>query len=388
MKSRLFRIFLTIMAIAIGAFITIAIVFTGDSAKGPVEDFMDQVGKTAMSIDRYFTQQEESTQRAQQLGWFEKFRDSIELLRQPDTFLLGVYNNNITRSLQPVVSFEDRLNINVPLIHIYVAWGDKPEQQFPFRKCLAIYDLGSLPVITWEPWLTDFDKEKHPHLRDKNERDRGGLADIASGEYDFYLKSWTEELKDFGENVFIRFAHEMNDPYRYPWGPQNNDITDFVNAWKYVHRFFEKEGVNNVIWVWSPHIAYKPYSTYYPGDEFVDWVGVGVLNYGTVAPWSNWWSFHQIFGNNYIDLIQFHEPLMIAEFGSLAVGGNRAHWFESAFKNMDQHYPKVKSIVFFNSDADNTTTSKSLDWSLEGDTATVKAVKKGIYELGRTEYEE
>ena len=383
MKNKFFRAGIVLLAIVLGVVIAILIVYTGDTAKGPMEDLMDQVGRTTMSIDKYFSQRDLEERRAKKLSWFDPYRTSKEKLSKPDTLLLGVYKNQLKRTLEPIVDFEEQLNVKLPLIHFYVAWGSKPTQQFPYRKCTAIYDLGSVPVITWEPWLNDFDKGKYPYIPNVSERDKGGLRDIAHGMYDFYLQAWVEDLKEFDKIIMIRLGHEMNDPYRYPWGPQNNKPEDFVAAWRYIHQYFEERNVDNVIWIWSPHIAYKPYAPYYPGDEYVDWLGVGVLNYGTVAPWSKWWTFHQIFGNQYEDLAEFGEPIMLSEFGCLEVGGNRAHWYESAIKDMNKHYPLVRSILFFNSDADITTTSKSLDWSLEGDTAAIEAIRTGLENWGK-----
>lgn len=380
MKRRVIRILLTLLAITIGVVLTLTFIFTGDSAKGPIEDFMDQLGKTTLSIDRYFTSKDENEKRVNQLDWFSVYRDSVELLKSPDTVLLGVYDNKVDRSLEPIIEFESLLETKLPLIHIYSAWGSKPDQKFPFRKCVAIRDLGSVPMITWEPWLADFSALKHPELGSRETRDKGGLKDIVNGKYDFYLESWAHELKSYGHPVFLRFGHEMNDPYRYPWGPQNNEDYDFINAWKYIHDYFTNVGADNAIWVWSPHIAYKPYTPYYPGDQYVDWVGVGVLNYGNVASWSRWWSFKEIFSDNYGDIVAYQKPIMISEFGSLAVGGNRAEWFDQTFTLLEEDHPEVKSIVFFNSHDDNTTTSKSLDWDITGDTASVEAIISGIEE--------
>ena len=105
--------------------------------------------------------------------------------------------------------------------------------------------------------------------------------------YDFYIVPWARAAAEYKHPLFLRFAHEMNDPYRYPWGPQNgNRPEDFVAAWKHVHLIFQKMGATNVLWVWSPHISMPWFEFYYPGPEFVDWIGVGVLNYGTIASWS------------------------------------------------------------------------------------------------------
>lgn len=55
----------------------------------------------------------------------------------------------------------------------------------------------------------------------------------------------------------------MNDPYRYPWGPQNNDPSEFVAAFRHVHDVFDSVGASNVIWIWSPHLTYGKFKEYY-----------------------------------------------------------------------------------------------------------------------------
>lgn len=198
---------------------------------------------------------------------------------------------------------------------------------------------------------------------------------IASGKYDAYIRKWAQDVKKLNETVFIRLGHEMNDPYRYPWGPQNNTPQDFISAWKHVVDLFKEEKATKVRWVWAPHPAYENYLAYYPGNNYVDWVGTGVLNYGTVANWSKWWSFDEIFYKFYNATYSYNKPIMITELASLAIGGNRADWYAQGLKNLPQKYPLVKSLIFYHSSQDNTTTNKSLDWQLVSDSASVAALK-------------
>ena len=170
----------------------------------------------------------------------------------------------------------------------------------------------------------------------------------------------------------------MNDPYRYPWGPQNNQPQDFIAAWRHVVDRFRMAGADNVVWVWSPHVAYAGFETYWPGSEYVDWVATGALNYGTVAYWSQWWTFDQIFGKHYDFLAGLGKPLMIAEFGSLAVGGDRAEWYRAAFDDLTRRMPQVKALLFFDAEADATVTRQSVDWSFADDSAVVQAVRDGL----------
>jgi beta-mannanase len=176
----------------------------------------------------------------------------------------------------------------------------------------------------------------------------------------------------------MRVGHEMNDPYRYPWGPQNNTAKDFKAAWRHIFNVFKAVGAKNVIWVWSPHIAYGYFDAYYPGNDFVDWVGISVLNYGTVASWSKWWTFEEIFGSHYKELAKFNKPIMISEFGSLNVGGDRSKWFGDALSGLPEKYPLVKAIVFFHYSYDKTTTQQPLNWYIKDDTASVRSIIRGF----------
>jgi len=238
--------------------------------------------------------------------------------------------------------------------------------------------LGSIPVITWEPWLTDFSSEKIAGIRSVEDRDKGGLIDVANGVYDSYLKEWAANAKRFKHSFFLRFGHEMNDPYRYPWGPQNNQPADYVAAWKHVHDLFKKNGVTNVIWIWSPHPAYGQFQEFYPGNDYVDYVGIGTLNYGTVATWSKWWSFEEIFGKYYPELSGFGKPMMLTEFASLAVGGDRTRWYQEALQHIAKDYPAVKSVLYFHHGEDRTTTQQTLNWQIKKDKSVVKAIEKQL----------
>jgi len=206
-------------------------------------------------------------------------------------------------------------------------------------------------------------------------RDKGGLTDIANGVYDFYIKEWADNAKKVKGPILLRVAHEMNDPYRYPWGPQNNTAKDFIAAWKHIHDVFKKEGAANVYWIWGPHPAYGFFKEFYPGSDYVDYVGVSALNYGTVASWSKWWTFREIFGNYYTQLSAFKKPVMITEFGCLNVGGSRSKWFADALDSIPQKYPEIKSVVFFHYSDDKTTTQQAINWYIKDDTATVAALR-------------
>jgi hypothetical protein len=291
---------------------------------------------------------------------------TIDALRAPKTMLYGAYDGRLPLSFSGITELESELATRFPIISVYQAWGDKPDQaHFPLRMVETIDRLGSVPMISWEPWVVDFDEKLRSNLPPRKEREYASLAGIARGDYDFYVAAWAESAARYGKPLLLRFAHEMNDPYRYPWGPQNgNRPDDFIAAWQHVHRIFQKKSATNVLWLWSPHISMPWFEYYYPGDEWVDWIAIGVLNYGDVAPWSRWWSLHQILEKAYPSLESLGKPVMIAEFGTLTSGGDAAEWYRQAFHDIETKYGAIRSIVFFNQESDVTLSTAPLNWSV------------------------
>jgi hypothetical protein len=305
------------------------------------------------------------TSRSQYLEPYRPILGSAEALRNPSRRLFGAYDGDFLQSFAGLTKLEEGVRYRFPIISFYAAWGDKPEQQFPVRMLSTIDRMGSVAMITWEPWVVDFDPELRRNLPPRSQREYAALASIARGDYDFYLVPWATAAAKFGRPIFLRFAHEMNDPYRYPWGPQNgNRPEDFIAAWKHVHLIFQKMNATNVLWVWSPHISMPWFEYYYPGPEWVDWVGMGVLNYGGVATWSRWWSFHQILEKAYPALLKFEKPLIVCELGTLNNGGDVLEWYRQAFYHVDHTYGRLRAIVLFNQSHDTTMSAYPLDWSI------------------------
>jgi len=302
---------------------------------------------------------------------------SAAVLRNPSKLLYGAFDGALPESFAGVTALESRIGEPFAVISFYQAWGDRPdESDFPLRAASTIDRLGSIPMITWEPWVKDFDPALRPNLPPPAEREYASLASIARGDYDFYITRWAASAAQYRKPLFLRFAHEMNDPYRYPWGPQNgNRPDDFIAAWKHVHLVFQKMNATNVLWVWSPHISMPWFEYYYPGDEWVDWIGTGVLNYGDTAPWSRWWTFHQIIEKAYPALLKLHKPIMITEFGSVTSGGDAAKWYEQALRDAQEKYGAIRSIIFFNQAHDVTLSATPLNWSPLQDARTMSVLR-------------
>ena len=367
-----------VIALVMGLFLVFILSIAGNKSKGPIQSTIDRIANEVIALEDQYILKQRTHQRKQNLAGFNSLSADIESLKNPKMILLGASDKVENESFEAIINLEDSLKTTFQLIHIYNAWGSKAEHQFPKLAVETIQKLGSVAVITWEPWLSAFDEDEYPGIPVPEKRDKACLIAIANGTYDKYIIDWATAVKDIGNPIFIRLGHEMNDPYRYPWGPQNNSPEDFRNAWIHVHTVFEDLGVNNVIWIWAPHPSYEYFEVYYPGEEYVDYVGVGVLNFGTAVTWSKWWTFDQLLGNQYKSMVSFRKPIMITEFGSLNVGGDRAVWFADALKGMADKFTSIKSVLFFHYPADNTITDKVVSWYFIDDKETKAAIIKQI----------
>ena len=374
-KKSLYRISFIITAILAALVIVYVLSIIGGKSKGPIENILSRAEDHVEAIENNLIIEERVAKRKEKLQWYQQIKSDINQLKNPSRILFGASDNSKKESFETIINLEDSLRTTFPLIHIYNAWGSKDSEKFPSLSVKTIIGMGSTPVITWEPWLSDFDTEAYPGIPAPEKRDRECLKAIAKGSYDKYVREWAREAKKISEPIMIRFAHEMNDPYRYPWGPQNNKPKDFIAAWQHIHQIFKEEKVDNIVWIWSPHPSYKFFNTFYPGDDYVDYVGLGVLNFGTAVTWSKWWDFKDLFGKDYPELAKFGKPIMLAEFGSLNVGGNRAKWFADALKDMPKKYPLIKSILYFHYPADETLTNKKVSWYFIEDQDVLDSIK-------------
>ena len=269
-------------------------------------------------------------------------------------------------SMQEVNDFQEKYNVDFNIISLYVAWGDEEKCRFPTALVNDIYEKGAVPMMTWEPWASLFDiAQGNPNLLNEQRV----FHYITQGLFDDYLKAYATQIKALQRPFFLRFAHEFDNP-AYPWsGRGNNTPEEFIKAWRYVHDFFLRQGVVNVIWVWNP---WKPEAAgpYFPGEAYVDWIGVDILNYGSLNTDKNWYSFYDLY-------LPFHDrplfqsglPVMVAEIGSLKTEKRQYEWWAGAFKAINDHFPEISAVVFFNSDQDvnlpDFSEKDALDWKLQ-----------------------
>ncbi|MCF6407817.1 glycosyltransferase [Chitinophaga filiformis] len=295
--------------------------------------------------------------------------------REP-IFLSGIFspaNASGLTSMEEVNRYNSMANSHFDIVSCYIPWGDDSRCFLQDSLMNAIYETDAVPMITWEPWAGLFNVSREDALLMK---ERKMMLHISQGDFDDYLQKFSQQVRALNRPVFIRFGHEPDNP-AYPWsGTGMNTAAEYVQAWRYVHDYFDRAGVRNAIWVWNP---WKPEAVaqYFPGDEYVDWLGVTILNYGSMHPDGQWYTFNQLY-TPYHDQQLFRAglPVMVAELGSLAKEGNQQRWLQDAFADMGKRFPEIKAAVLFNSAHDANVIGKTgdsvLDWKLSAPQASLQ----------------
>lgn len=267
------------------------------------------------------------------------------------------------RDLDDVDRFERGVQKHVTQVMWFADWA---HNELDLSQLWAVQARGSVPEITWEPW----DYSGGPRQPEYS------LSSIVAGRHDAYIERWAERLKAYGGPLRIRFAQEMNGTW-YPWaagsngeGANGNRPGEYVAAWRHVHDIFRAAGADNARWVWSPLVGGVGRAVY-PGDAYVDLVGLSGFNGGAALAWGGWRTFEEIFGPSLRQLRSITtKPIVIAETGSSARGGDRAAWIRGMFAYLKTQ-PDVTSVTWFDVD-------KEADWSLEGSPECLAAIGQSL----------
>lgn len=239
---------------------------------------------------------------------------------------------------------------------------------------LIAEDADTQPVImiTWQPTngriLTGCAKNYTGFI---------GYGEILSGKCDTFIANYARQVAARPERYLMRFAHEMNISDTSYWpGKFGLKADAYVNMYRYVHDKFMAahdavEPYNdNVEWVWSPNYWSNPTDAwnylheYYPGDNYVDWIGLSGYNWYPRAGQPNR-TFQNIYGNvdgtgayytSYLpgvlyDLAcHYAKPVILAEIGAGGTDStatNKVTWINNAY-SVVPNYPFVRAVVWFN----------------------------------------
>ena len=258
-------------------------------------------------------------------------------LLQPAKRYFGLYTTQSPFSWAEFDDVATKVDLDPTMVGYFQGWDG------PFRSDAVTrsWQRGVLPLLTWEsrPLAAGNDEPEDPDY---------SLPRIIDGAYDDYLHQYARDVAALGLPVAIRLDHEMNGAW-YPWSERGqggqalngNRPGDFATMWRHVHDIFAAEGANAyVIWVWAPNIVNNLPSgsddpeflrSLYPGDEYVDWLGVSGY-YRPPYKEDQTPTFSYTYDRTLDQLRDISgKPILLAEIGASEVGGNKARWVTDLF---------------------------------------------------------
>jgi hypothetical protein len=179
------------------------------------------------------------------------------------------------------------------------------------------------------------------------------LDSVLAGKQDAYFRKFAQEAKKYRHVVYFRLGFEMNGDW-FPWGEKPKE---FRAAWKRVHAIFHKAGASNVRFVFSPNVMWrsgnfeKEILPYYPGDAYVDVVGLDGYNFGDRhSRHHTWQSFDEVFSASIVGMKKHFpkKPLWITEVGC-ADGPSKSLWVKDFLQKFAAD-PDLKAFIWFNED--------------------------------------
>jgi len=262
-----------------------------------------------------------------------------------DKVLLGSYLSLEGMSESAALQLRrEQLGRSPRIVHVFYGWTDNLPQR------LSYLPEKAYPMVSWRG--TDH-------------------ASILSGEHDELIARNARRLRRFGRPLLLRWGWEMNGDW-YAWGgAKNDDDPDgYVRCWRRLRDIFADQGADNVSWVWSPNWNSSPdeswnaMDAYYPGDEYVDWVGVSGYNLHREPP-------DTLFGPIY-RAYTGRKPLIISEVGAVDRGGStKADWI-ALFAAWCRAHPRTGGVAWFDTDTHPGYHEK---WRVDTDPASLAAYR-------------
>jgi hypothetical protein len=265
-----------------------------------------------------------------------------------------------------VARFEALVRHRMSYVLWFQSWGGE-DRDFRDDWVALAHDQGYVPVITWEPWVRNFDDPTAP-------QPEYALEAIASGGHDDYVRAWAEAAREAQGPIILRFAHEQStEPGQRPWYPWQGNPEAYQAAFRRLVTIFQEAGADNVRFMWSAMWLNEWAQLYYPGDDVVDIVGTTVLNHGADidAPWARWRAFHELFDGQYAAAEAWDKPMIITELATAEQGGDKAEWLRATFGALPERYPLVIGVLLFEVESDREW--PQINWSVASSPESLEA---------------
>jgi hypothetical protein len=247
-----------------------------------------------------------------ELPQFEKVGDDF-ILAPTEGVYHGAYTNpdGEEDGLTATQISDFETDVDKELTWVYFSNNWEGGIEFPSANVQTVVDQGALPFIRLMP------RSQY----DTHEENIFTLEKINAGEFDADLRQWAQDAKQADTPLLLEFGTEVNGDW-FPWNAKyhGNDPQVFIDSYRHIVDLFDSEGLMNTTWFYHvdadsvPEETWNTHESYYPGDDYVDWIGMSV--YGVFDPSDDWESFTELFDYGYEALsgISESKPLAILEF--------------------------------------------------------------------------
>ncbi|HLB33324.1 MAG: hypothetical protein A3F67_06240 [Verrucomicrobia bacterium RIFCSPHIGHO2_12_FULL_41_10] len=302
-------------------------------------------------------------------------------------------------TLEALEKFEQLVGKHQAIIGFGSFWA---RQNFPTDKINLIRSYGAVPLLYWSPWDAPFDQNRGP--------DRFSLDKIIDGTWDDYIDRWADGAKAVPEQFFVSFGCEMNGTW-FPWSgyfygkgklspaerkklAANKNLRGlpwagpekYKKAYRHVVDRVRARGATNVLWVFHvnnysyPNTPWNLAASYYPGTNYVDWLGLSV--YGKQFADEDWTSFKPLLEWPYEEMCKLdpNKPIMLAEWGVAESHGkdDKGAWFTEGFSAMvNNNYPRLKATIIWHERWENDDGTFS-NLRINSSSSALKAYREGV----------
>lgn len=279
--------------------------------------------------------------------------------------------------------FEGMVGKPLDIVDVYLDWFTPYENVSHTQRLIA--REGSIAMLTWEAQtLTTVDiieGTKRLPLRD-------GRFPPLDDYLDEFSSGACRVARETQTPVFIRVLHEMNGNW-FAWGityegsdgKRPNTDESYRMAWIKIHEAFRSKCASQVRFVWATnHFSVGEGAAFlgaYPGDDYVDFVGIDGYNWGDNADWG-WQSFETLFRPAYCALTRATaKPILVAEIASSERGGDKAAWLRDFVQRLGQ-YDRIRGFVYLHDNKYEIEIRGEMDWPVDSSPASLEAFREGV----------